>query len=163
MRTRRCRRRAHANFRATLPSGTLRSKNRSARKRQPVLLVEGESASRKALYAAYEVHGSQMTPLFFFEADGYAVQPDRSLLVTNPAGVGEDGSASASQDAVYTRQGDSYQFAGFQRITPTSTEPICLRIRTKSKLRLLYRLRRRRPGAGAGGGFLHQAARRLHV
>ncbi len=56
-----------------------------------------------------------MTPLFFFEADGYAVQPDRSLLVTNPAGVGEDGSASASQEAVYTRQGDSYQFAGFQK------------------------------------------------
>ncbi|GIO67327.1 hypothetical protein [Paenibacillus cookii] len=84
-------------------------------KTAPVLLVEGESASRKALYAAYEVHGSQMTPLFFFEADGYAVQPDRSLLVTNPAGFGEDGSASASQEAVYTRQGDSYQFAGFQK------------------------------------------------
>lgn len=84
-------------------------------KTAPVILVEGESASRKALYAAYEVRDRQMTPLFFFEADGYAVQPDRSLLVTNPAGVSEEGNVPAAQHAIYARQGDRYQFAGFQK------------------------------------------------
>lgn len=84
-------------------------------KSAPVILVEGESASRKALYAAYEVHDRRMTPLFFFEADGYTVQPDRSLLVTNPAGASEDGGGAATPNAIYVRQGDGYQFSGFQK------------------------------------------------
>ncbi|MCJ8012054.1 hypothetical protein MUG84_09895 [Paenibacillus sp. KQZ6P-2] len=79
----------------------------------PVILVEGESASRQALYAAYEVHDSSMTRLFMFDADGYEVQADQSLLVTRPDGV--DGAGGASPNAIYMRQGDSYQFMGFQK------------------------------------------------
>ncbi|MDR0271627.1 hypothetical protein [Paenibacillus sp.] len=80
----------------------------------PVILVEGDSASRNTLYAAYEVHGDSMSPLFYFDADGYTVQSDQSLLVTNPEGVGEEKSTS-SQNAIYMRQGNSYQFVGFQK------------------------------------------------
>ncbi|MED5020876.1 hypothetical protein P9847_26795 [Paenibacillus chibensis] len=79
----------------------------------PVILVEGESASRQALYAAFEVHDGSMTPLFLFDADGYEVQADKSLLVTRPDGVQGDG--GTSQQAIYMRQGDSYQFMGYQK------------------------------------------------
>ncbi|MGN7359646.1 hypothetical protein ACTHPF_19600 [Paenibacillus sp. SAF-054] len=77
----------------------------------PVILVEGESAERQALYAAYEVHESDMTQLFLFEADGYEVQADKSLFVANPSGAEGD----STQKAIYMRQGDSYQFTGYQK------------------------------------------------
>ncbi|MFU1793787.1 hypothetical protein ACM1RC_07965 [Paenibacillus azoreducens] len=79
----------------------------------PVILVEGESATRKALYAAYEVRDGSMSQLFYFAADGYTVQSDQSLLVTNPESV--DGEGSQSQDAIYTYQGGRYQFSSFMR------------------------------------------------
>ncbi|MWV45943.1 hypothetical protein GRF59_20200 [Paenibacillus sp. HJL G12] len=81
----------------------------------PVILVEGESSSRQALYAAFEVHDSNITQLFMFNADGYEVQPDKSLLVTRPDGVEGSETAGASQAAIYARQDNSYQFMGFQK------------------------------------------------
>ncbi|GIP28419.1 hypothetical protein J23TS9_35490 [Paenibacillus sp. J23TS9] len=82
-------------------------------KAAPVILVEGDSNSRNALYAAYEVHDGGMTQLFLFDADSYEVQADRSLLVAHPNGVEGDG--GTSQNAIYMRQGDSYQFMGYQK------------------------------------------------
>lgn len=82
-------------------------------KAAPVILVEGDSSSRNALYAAYEVHDGGMTQLFLFDADRYEVQADKSLLVAHPDGVEGDG--GTSQNAIYMRQGDSYQFSGYQK------------------------------------------------
>ncbi|MEC0241087.1 hypothetical protein P4H66_14645 [Paenibacillus dokdonensis] len=82
-------------------------------KAAPVILVEGDSSSRNALYAAYEVHDGGMTQLFLFDADRYEVQADKSLFVARPNGVEGDG--GTSQKAIYMRQGDSYQFMGYQK------------------------------------------------
>lgn len=70
----------------------------------PVILVEGESSSRKALYSAFSVQEGQMTKLFEFEADGYQATKDGTLLVNNPEGAG------AGQTATYAWTGNSYQY-----------------------------------------------------
>ncbi|MBB3130002.1 hypothetical protein FHS19_004707 [Paenibacillus rhizosphaerae] len=87
----------------------------------PVILVEADSSTRKALYAAYEVRENGMVQLFQFSADGYSVQSDKSLLVTNPevGGGGLTGgtntAGSTAPEAVYERRGDAYEFTGFQQ------------------------------------------------
>lgn len=73
----------------------------------PVILVEGD-AGDLVLYSAYEVRDSNLRQLFEFTAEGYQVQPDQSLLVTNLEG------ASPEEMAIFERQGDQYGFTGYQ-------------------------------------------------
>ncbi|MET3852021.1 hypothetical protein [Paenibacillus sp. OAE614] len=87
----------------------------------PVILVEADLTTRKALYAAYEVRENGMVQLFQFSADGYSVQSDKSLLVTNPE-IGEgsvtggmDAAGGTPPEAIYERRGDAYEFTGFQQ------------------------------------------------
>ncbi|WP_068613604.1 hypothetical protein [Paenibacillus tuaregi] len=71
----------------------------------PVILVEGESSTRLAYYTAFGVEGGQrISRLFEFEADGYQVMKDGTLLVNNPEGNGAGGTA------VYAWTGSAYQY-----------------------------------------------------
>ncbi|GAE08584.1 hypothetical protein JCM10914_4889 [Paenibacillus sp. JCM 10914] len=74
----------------------------------PVILVEGSTGSNLMMYSAYEAHNANLNLMFQFTADGYQVQPDKSLLVTSYEG------ASTDEIAMLERQGDQYQFTGFR-------------------------------------------------
>lgn len=76
--------------------------------KNPVILVEGDTGAGLVLYSAYEARDVNLTPLFQFTAEGYQVQPDKSLLVTNLEG------ASPDEIAIFERQGDQYGFTGYQ-------------------------------------------------
>ncbi|RUT31763.1 hypothetical protein EJP77_10270 [Paenibacillus zeisoli] len=71
---------------------------------RPVVLVEGDSQTRKATYAAYAVEAGSLNKLFELEADGYQVDKDGNLLVQNPEGPGTD------QNARYVWTGSSYEY-----------------------------------------------------
>ncbi|MNU62406.1 hypothetical protein D3C71_516320 [compost metagenome] len=71
---------------------------------RPVVLVQGESPTRKATYAAYAVEAGSLNKLFEFEADGYQVDKDGNLLVQNPEGAG------AGQRATYVWTGSGYEY-----------------------------------------------------
>ncbi|KOR81967.1 hypothetical protein [Paenibacillus solani] len=73
----------------------------------PVILLEGDTGGL-ILYSAYEVRNSNLTKLFGFTAEGYQVQPDKSLLVINLEG------ASPEEMAIFERQGDQYGFTGYK-------------------------------------------------
>lgn len=73
----------------------------------PVILVEGDLGDL-VLYSAYEVRNSNLTKLFGFTAEGYQVQPDKSLLVINLEG------ASPEEMAIFERQGEQYGFTGYK-------------------------------------------------
>lgn len=73
----------------------------------PVILVEG-GLGDLVLYSAYEVRNSNLTKLFEFTAEGYQVQPDKSLLVINLEG------ASPEEMAIFERQGEQYGFTGYK-------------------------------------------------
>lgn len=74
----------------------------------PVILVEGDAGTGLILYSGYEARDANLTPLFQFTAEGYQVQPDKSILVTNMEGVSPD------EIAIFERQGDQYGFTGYQ-------------------------------------------------
>ncbi len=74
----------------------------------PVILVEGDAGTGMVLYSGYEARDANLTPLFQFTAEGYQVQPDKSLLVTNLEG------ASPDEIAIFERQGGQYGFTGYQ-------------------------------------------------
>ncbi|UNK19521.1 hypothetical protein MNQ98_05680 [Paenibacillus sp. N3/727] len=72
---------------------------------QPVLLIESDSDSRSASYSAYTVANDRFQLLFSFEADGYKIDNDGSLLVHNLNETGKE-----DETARYELYGDSYQF-----------------------------------------------------
>ena len=76
----------------------------------PVILIQGESTLRNALFTAIEVQTNEMVTLFQIDADGYEVDANGQLLVDNPNTV-----EGASQVAIYQRSGDSYSFIGVQQ------------------------------------------------
>ncbi|GAB6992219.1 hypothetical protein [Paenibacillus pini] len=76
----------------------------------PVILIKAASTVRKSLFTAYEVQQDRMVQIFQFAADSYQVQPDKTLLVTNP-----EGDVNTQQQAIYTRTADHYEFTGYPK------------------------------------------------
>ncbi|MBT2763956.1 hypothetical protein [Paenibacillus sp. ISL-20] len=76
--------------------------------KNPVILVEGDAGTGLVLYSGYEARDANLLPLFQFTAEGYQVQPDKSILVTNLEGV------SPEETAIFERQGGQYGFTGYQ-------------------------------------------------
>ncbi|USB33626.1 hypothetical protein [Paenibacillus sp. YPG26] len=80
----------------------------------PVILVEAESSLRRAYYSAFAVEEGEFSKLFEFEADGYQVMKDGTLLVNNPEGDGE------GESAVYAWTGSDYKY---QKPVESDSEP----------------------------------------
>ncbi|WP_438348022.1 hypothetical protein ACP8HI_20560 [Paenibacillus sp. FA6] len=95
----------------------------------PVILIQGESTSRNALFTAIEVRTDEMVTLFQIHADGYQVDDNGQLLVDNP-----DTIEGPSQVAIYQRSGDSYSFVGVQQdFIDISVEDLILYMHDKVK------------------------------
>ncbi|WP_433945170.1 hypothetical protein [Paenibacillus sp. SN-8-1] len=78
--------------------------NKLSTSSRPVVLVEGDSQTRSATYAAYAVEAGSLNKLFELEADGYQVDKEGNLLVQNPEGAG------AGQSARYVWTGSGYEY-----------------------------------------------------
>ena len=98
-------------------------------KKFPVILIQGDSPTRNALYTAVEVQTDTMVTLFQLNADGYEIDAAGLLLVNNPDTV-----EGTDQVAMYQRSGDSYSFIGIQQdFIDISVEDLPLYIHEKVK------------------------------
>ncbi|AZK44999.1 hypothetical protein [Paenibacillus lentus] len=75
----------------------------------PVVVVETESATRKTLYAAFEVLEDRIKPMFWIDADDLSIQAPDTLHVVNPHGQGE------GETAIFVRYGDNFEFTGVKQ------------------------------------------------
>lgn len=83
---------------------------------RPIIRIEAESVSRKALYALFEVLEDRIELILWVEADDLEVNPDGSLLIENPVGSGE------GETAIYERSGFYYEFVGIKTRIPEIPE-----------------------------------------
>lgn len=85
-------------------------------KKQPVLLVIGDSTSRHSYFALFQAADDSLTSLLQIDGDSLSVLPDGRLLIDNP-----DGEA-AGQTAVYELTDGTYQYTGIYQ-EPNDTLP----------------------------------------
>lgn len=72
----------------------------------PVVVIESESLSRKAVYTAIRLEGGFFTPMFRVEADGYTIEDGgQTLRAAHPIDAEEEG-----ETAVYELQGLVFSF-----------------------------------------------------
>ncbi|MBP2000802.1 hypothetical protein J2Z69_001833 [Paenibacillus shirakamiensis] len=83
---------------------TISVHNQLSTQLHPMLIIQSSSESRKTHYTAFEVGVNTLDKRFEFEADGFTVQSDGTLLVENPTGEG------AGQQVLYTFDGNQYVF-----------------------------------------------------